>query len=68
MASPKELNKTEPVTKWISHEREPAPLVRRDGLLELRSNRNGFFNCGFYFLNDKIEMDRCPVALVAPTL
>ena len=63
-----ELNKTEPVTEWISHECEPAPLEGNDGLLKLRSTRNGFLHYGFDFLYDKIEMDRRPMTFVATTL
>jgi len=33
IASPEELDETEPVAEGISHESELAPLVRSDGLL-----------------------------------
>jgi len=33
IASPKELDETEPVPERISHQSELAPLVRSDGLL-----------------------------------
>jgi hypothetical protein len=65
---PKELNKTEPVTEWISHECEPAPLEGNDVILKLRSARNGLLHYGFDFLYDKIEMDRRPMAFVATKL
>jgi hypothetical protein len=68
IASPEELDETEPVPEGIGHKGELTPLVGRDRLLQPCSGRYSSLDRRFDFRNDKIKMDRCPVALVTSIL
>src|SRR5688500_13606812 len=52
----------------IGHESQLAPLVRRDGALQMLSSRYGRLNRRFDFIDDKIKTDGRPMPFVTPTL
>ena len=68
VAPPEELNQAESMAERISHERELAPFLYRNGILEPRTGRNRFLYGSVDVTHDKIEMNGGPVALVRTAL
>ncbi len=54
IATTEELHKTEPVTKWISHERKLAAFVCGDRLLKPCASLNCFLNGALNLFNNEI--------------